>query len=432
MATLSGCQLLRSAEPNGEQQHEAKHGKADHQLDRVGAALSPKFLKSARSHASDDASNIAAKLGPDMSVMTVLVAILGLALLMIVHEGGHYLAARAAGLRVLKFSIGFGPTFFKIQPQRGYWCFTAFGDRVKVRLRPHDPEKHGPTVFQVAMIPFLAYVQIAGMNPLEENDPNDKGSYANASLWGRVSTIFAGPLANYLFASVFFFASFWLSGVPIDTTRVIVIPDKPAVTAGIQSNDRIVEIDGTPIDTWRKLSEVVGASPDKELDIVVEREKELVSFKVTPLANADGRGLIGVQARPDTRPATLKELLTLSVTTPPEKVREQLEGFANLIRGKSKDELGGPVEMVQGMAVAVSLGWPFFLNLLGVLSAWLAAFNLLPIPALDGGRLMFLGYEAATRRRANPTVEAHIHAIGLVMMLGLMLYVTLKNQLGAK
>ena len=168
--------------------------------------------------------------------MTVLVAILGLALLMIVHEGGHYLAARAAGLRVLKFSIGFGPTFFKIQPERGYWCFTAFGDRVKVRLRPHDPEKHGPTVFQVAMIPFLAYVQIAGMNPLEEIDPNDKGSYANASLWARISTIFAGPLANYAFASVFFFLAYWSSGIPVETTRVVAMPDRPAIAAGIQTD----------------------------------------------------------------------------------------------------------------------------------------------------------------------------------------------------
>ncbi|MBL8744341.1 MAG: site-2 protease family protein, partial [Myxococcales bacterium] len=312
---------------------------------------------------------------------------------------------------------------------RGFWCFTAFGDRVKVRLKPHDPEKHGPTVFQVAMIPFLAYVQIAGMNPLEEIDPNDKGSYANASLWARISTIFAGPLANYAFASVFFFVAFWMSGIPLDTTKVVVMPDKPAVTAGIQTNDRILEIQGEPIETWKELSTVISGNADKEITVVVERDKERLTFNVTPMATPEGRGIIGVQAQPESRPATLQELVSLSVTTPPLKVREQLEGFANLIRGKSKDELGGPVEMVQGMAVAVSMGWPEFLGLLGVLSAWLAAFNLLPIPALDGGRLMFLGYEATTRRRPNPTVEAHIHAIGLVMMLGLMVYVTIKNQL---
>src|SRR5688572_25720049 len=123
--------------------------------------------------------------------MTYIVAILGLAVLMIVHEAGHYFAARAFGLRVTKFSIGFGPTFFRIQPQDGFWTFVSFGERVKVKLFKHDPERHGPTVFQVAMIPFLAYVQIAGMNPLEDIDPRDKGSYANAGIWGRIVTITA-------------------------------------------------------------------------------------------------------------------------------------------------------------------------------------------------------------------------------------------------
>ena len=118
-----------------------------------------------------------------MSVAYVVIAILGLAVLMVVHEGGHYLVARRFGMRVTKFSIGFGPTLWKKRP------------------------KGSPTTFQIAIIPFLAYVQIAGMNPFEDVDPNDKGSYANGSLIARISAIVAGPLANYLFASVFFFAA---------------------------------------------------------------------------------------------------------------------------------------------------------------------------------------------------------------------------------
>ena len=133
----------------------------------------------------------------------VLVGILGLALLMVVHEGGHYLAARAFKMRVVNFSIGFGPAIFR-----------------------HKPEGSA-TTYQVAIIPFLAYVQIAGMNPLEEVDPNDKGSYANASLIGRITTIFAGPLANYLFASVLFFASLLFGGKEVlnpASTEVNVVP----------------------------------------------------------------------------------------------------------------------------------------------------------------------------------------------------------------
>jgi len=101
-----------------------------------------------------------------------------------------------------------------------------------------------------------------------------------------------------------------------------------------------------------------------------------------------------------------------------------------LIRRKIDAPLHGPVEMVKQMKNAAQDGWADFMFFLASLSAYLAAFNLLPIPALDGGRLLFLGYEAATRKRPNPTVEAHIHAIGLVMMLGLMLYVTIANDLG--
>ena len=149
------------------------------------------------------------------------VGVIGLALLMVVHESGHYFAARAFGMHVTKFSIGFGPTFFKIVPKDGYFWFTTGGDRIKVRLWRHDPEKHGPTIYQVAMIPFLAYVQIAGLNPFEEHDSKDKHSYANASLIARISTIFAGPLANYLFASVFFFGAFMLGGVPSDRKSVV-------------------------------------------------------------------------------------------------------------------------------------------------------------------------------------------------------------------
>ncbi|MCA9620860.1 MAG: site-2 protease family protein, partial [Myxococcales bacterium] len=141
--------------------------------------------------------------------MNILVSILGLALLMVVHEAGHMVAARAFGMRVTTFSIGFGPTFFKIEPHDGYFWFTSFGGKVRLRLGKHDPEKHGPTVYQVAMIPFLAYVQIAGMNPFEDQDPDDEGSYANASLFGRITAIFGGPLANYLFASVLFFAAYY-------------------------------------------------------------------------------------------------------------------------------------------------------------------------------------------------------------------------------
>jgi regulator of sigma E protease len=366
--------------------------------------------------------------------MTYVVAILGLAVLMIVHEAGHYFAARAFGLRVTKFSIGFGPTFFRVEPKDGIWQFVSFGDRVKLKLFKHDPEKHGPTVFQVAMIPFLAYVQIAGMNSLEEVDPRDKGSYANAGLWGRIVTIFAGPAANYVFASIFFFFPIYVDGITKagGPTQIEVAEGQPAQAAGFRDGDKIVSVGGQEVQSWEAMSGRIVESAEKEIPVVVEREGERVELAVTPVGgpNCPSKACIGVRHYRYKVPATFKEASVEALSTPPLVVKNMLLSLSELVRGKSEEKLGGPIRMVQEMKKVAEVSWADFIKLLGLLSAYLAAFNLLPIPALDGGRLMFLGYEAATRKRADPKVELHIHAIGLAMMLGLMLYVTFANDLG--
>src|SRR5688572_30540364 len=175
----------------------------------------------------------------------VVAGILGLALLMVVHESGHLLVARAFGMRVIRFSIGFGPPL---------WRYQAKGSE---------------TVYQVALIPFLAYVQIAGMNPFEDVDPNDKGSYANGSLVARISAIVAGPLANYLFASVFFFAALMIGGRGVATTSVQVM-DGPAKAAQLKDGDTVLTINGQKVTDWEDLRKRVMASPNKPIEIGVE------------------------------------------------------------------------------------------------------------------------------------------------------------------
>ncbi len=370
-------------------------------------------------------------------IIHIIIGILGLALLMVVHEAGHLLAARAFGMRVTTFSIGFGPTFFKIEPHQGYFWFTSLGGKMRLRLRKHDPEKHGPTVYQVAMIPFLAYVQIAGMNPFDEHDPDDKGSYTNASLFGRITTITGGPLANYLFASVLFFVSFYYGGIvdhpPIEEcgTKVTVSANNPAEKAGLETGDVIVEVAGTEVDKWQAMAKVVSQHPEKAINIVVDRKGERLSFTVTPRKKADGKGIIGVALRGKRRPVGAAEAAELAVTTPPRVVKDLISNLGDWIAGKLDAELGGPIMIVKVSAQAVRSGFTDWLALVGALSAYLGAFNLIPFPALDGGRLMFLSYELATRRRPNARVEAHIHIVGLMMLLGLMLYVTIFNDLGA-
>ncbi len=278
------------------------------------------------------------------------------------------------------------------------------------------------------MIPVLAYVQIAGMNPFEDIDENDKGSYANAGVVGRILTIFAGPAANYLFASVLFFVSFFFGGRMVMTTEVNVLPDRPAAAAGMKSGDKIVEIGGEKVEEWDQMRDVIAAHPNAHLPVVVERGGARVSLEVTP-ASEHGEGKIGVSsgAPPYKVAVGAKEAGVLALKMPMIVVRDILVGIGQLLTGKVQGDLSGPVGIVKAAGIYAQMGWIELVFFLGQLSAYLGAFNLFPIPALDGGRLMFLGYEATTRRRANARVEAQIHLVGLAMLFGLIFYVTLKD-----
>src|SRR5579859_1964145 len=208
-----------------------------------------------------------------MTVAIYLIAILGLAVLMIVHEGGHYLAARVFGMRVVRFSIGFGPTVWRHKP------------------------KDSPTVYQVALIPFLAYVQIAGMNPYEEVDPNDKASYANASVFARIVTIAAGPLTNYFFASILIFLGLLIGGRETvdETSMKVVVEPGPAQVAGVETGDQVVAVNGEAVHDWAQLKRAVSSHPGQPIDIAVVRGGQTLNKTVTPRPAGDkDAGLIRV------------------------------------------------------------------------------------------------------------------------------------------
>ncbi len=343
-----------------------------------------------------------------------IVAALGLALLMVVHESGHLLAARKFGMRVVRFSIGLGPVLYRQQPVGS------------------------STVYQIALIPFLAYVQIAGMNPYEEIDPADPGSYANASLWARICTIAAGPLSNYLFASILMFGGFYLGGhkvVEQTSMRVSLAADNgPASVAGVRDGDRVLRVNGVATPDWETLKRAIGAHPGETITLGIERGSSPVEIKVTPLPVGDklaGKILIGPYAR--TVKVNAAEAARLSLTEPPKVVYELVGGLVNGISrklaGKEDDlEFMGPVGIFKRTSEVVESGAANTMQFLGALSAYLGGFNLLPFPALDGGRLLFLGFEAASRRRADAKVEARVHAIGLVMMLGFIAFLTYRGR----
>ena len=346
-----------------------------------------------------------------MSFANILLTILGLSVLVIVHESGHYFVARAFGMRVLRFSIGLGPTLFRYQP------------------------KNSPTVFQVCAIPFLAYVQIAGMNPHEEVDRNDPSLYPNKGVTARFLTILAGPVANYAAASLLVFGLGiwgWPQLVPTSPMEVgSVGKNTPAEKAGIRAGDQIVRANKRSVKNVEDLIKVTAPRAGKATEYVLRRNGKKKTVTVTPQSQ-EGRGIIGVVATSKRAyiPMSIGEASKAAFVLPLELTMKQLEGMGELVRKRSTEGLMGPVGMGKLVAEQASHGFAEYVSMLMLLSVALGMFNLLPFPALDGGRLVFLVYELVTRRRPNEKFEAAVHTVGLLFLLGVLVLVTFRDVMG--
>lgn len=341
--------------------------------------------------------------------MYIVVAILGISFLVVVHETGHYLAARAFGMRVLRYSIGFGPPIFRYQP------------------------KGSPTVFQVCAIPFLAYVQIDGMNPADEVDRDDPALFPNKGVLARMITIFAGPFANYLAASLIMFGFFVGYGEarPVELAGAMEVGEvgagSPAEEAGMQVGDRIVEANGRAISSLEELQQVTRPRAEQPTVYVVQRGEERISMTITPIRGPDDVGLIGVMGPHVFQPVPVGDAALGALIWPINRSIETLAGMASLIERRSTEGLQGPVGMTRMATEQAERGARHFIPFIALISVALGLFNLLPLPALDGGRLVFLGFELVTRRRPNEKVEAIVHTVGLLFLLGVIVLVTFRD-----
>lgn len=345
-------------------------------------------------------------------IVMIPVAVFGISLLVIVHELGHYLAARAFGMRVTRFSIGFGPTL--------------------ASFRPRGSE----TVFQICAIPFLAYVMIAGMNPAEEFERDDETLYPNKGVMARIITVGGGPFANYLAASVLTFCLALFAWpdkvVPLEPMTVgMVEAGTPAGQAGLRVGDVILEANGEPIKNVDDLIRVTRPRAQKPTVYVYERDGKSAKVTITPRDNA-GVGQIGVAAKSKEyfRALSMKEAAWEAIRQPWFISQGTLQGIANMVKQRTTEGLTGPVGMGKAVVEQAQRGLPHYVQILIYISVALGMFNLLPFPGLDGGRLVFLAYELITRRRANERVEALVHAVGIVFLLCVIVLVTWRDIVG--
>ncbi|HWU87263.1 MAG TPA: M50 family metallopeptidase [Kofleriaceae bacterium] len=344
--------------------------------------------------------------------MTLALSILALGFLIIVHEAGHYFVARWCGMRVERFSIGFGPGLLK-----------------------HRSKRSG-TVFQIAPIPFGGFVEIRGMNIAEEVEPDDAQAYPNRPAWQRFVTIFAGPATNYLAAVVLALLLYNCHGVDKPTPRIHVaqvLADSDAV-GKLKENDYILKVDDQPLiaDQEPSLVTRVADKKGKPLKLTIRRDGKELEVTITPRPSKDEKGnqvyRLGVAYSPvEPTDVGVLEATRHAIEYPVRQTRMILAGLYDIITGVEKPDPGGPVRIVEEFQKAFDEGFVRGIRLLMLLSVYLGLFNLLPLPALDGGRLVFLGYELVTRRRANQKIETMVHMVGIMLLGIVMILVTLND-----
>lgn len=349
-----------------------------------------------------------------LTPLFLAIAIAALGFLIVVHEGGHYFVARWCRMRIERFSIGFGPGLLK-----------------------RTSKKTG-TTFQLAPIPFGGFVEIRGMNIAEDVDPDDKHAYPNRPVWQRFLTIFAGPATNYLSAIVLAFALYTVHGIDVHWYGVGEVMTDYDAHGKLEPGDRITKINGALLfaDSRPTLTERINQSKDAPVTLTVERGGKIFDVTLTPRLGKDKAGqpswLIGVQLgyQDVAVGVSVPDAARRAVLYPVEQTKAIGKALYGIVFGSEKADPGGPVRMVKEFYKAFSTSTVEGIHLLMLLSVYLGLFNLLPIPALDGGRLVFLVYEMVTRRRANPKIETMVHmagimALGVVMVV--VLYIDLRN-----
>jgi membrane-associated protease RseP (regulator of RpoE activity) len=351
--------------------------------------------------------------------MSVLAAIAVLAILIVVHELGHFLAARLQGIYANRFSIGFGPVLLKYQGPETEYALRAF--------------------------PLGGFVGFPDDDPESEIPPNDPNLLRNRPILDRAIVISAGVIANLIFAYFVLATQLGIVGIPTDFNYQpgIVVPQvigksSAAAKAGIKAGDVILQADNLafPAESTavEALVDKISSSPNQSINLLIQRGDEQLQLTVTPEPTEAGKGRIGVQLAPNAkviyrRPESFVEILTLSAQEFQNMVGRTLQGFQLLATHfqETASQVAGPVKIVELGANIAKADSSNLFSFAALISINLAIINILPLPALDGGQLAFLMIEGVRGKPLPTRLQEGVMQTGLMLLLGLGIFLIIRD-----
>lgn len=326
---------------------------------------------------------------------TAIAAILIFFIVVLVHEFGHFAVAKLVGIKVDEFSIGMGPRVAKFDK--------------------------GETEYSLRILPIGGYVKMEG----EDEKSDDERSFSNKSPISRILVLASGAIMNFILALLIFFVISLVVGSP--TTTIDTVEDEgPAYEAGIRSGDEIISVNGKKISNWNESRDIITSSEDS-VDITVLRDKKELKFTVTPKKDKNGNKLIGISAKTK---ASFFGAIKYAFRNLIFIISLMFDFIKMAITGNvSTSDVAGPIGVVQLIGESTRYGFLSVLNLAAFININLGFFNLLPIPALDGSRILFIFIELLRGKPLDPEKEGIIHFVGFVILMALMIFISY-NDLG--
>lgn len=331
--------------------------------------------------------------------MTIIVALLVFSIIVFIHELGHFTFAKMNGVKVHEFSIGMGPKIYSIKKD---------------------------TEYSIRLLPLGGFVSMEG----EDEESSDPRSFGAKSILQRASIIFAGPFFNIIFTIILFIPIFMFIGSQT-TTLGGVTENGPAYSAGVKVGDTIEAIDGKKVNSWQDVIQSLNESDGSDVKLSIDRNGQNKEISVTPKKGEDGRYVIGIETKVERNILTsIKNAFTTTYDMTVQMITFVGQLFTGTVPGGVGNSVSGPLGVISIVSEAAKMGIVNIMYIAAVLSLNLGIINLVPFPALDGGRLFMLAIEAIRGgKKLDPNKEAMINMVGLGALMLFMVFITYKDIL---